>query len=47
MSSDLDGEDHEILDSLKEMLEGAKESESVFFMNLRKSQRLKKILHMD
>ena len=29
MSSDLDGEDYEILDILKEMLEGSKESESV------------------
>ena len=29
VSSDLDGEDYEILDILKEMLEGSKESESV------------------
>ena len=29
MSSDLDGEDYEILNILKEMLDGAKESENV------------------
>ena len=29
VSSDLDGEDHEILNILKEMLEGSKEFESV------------------
>ena len=29
MSSDLDGDDYEILDILKEMPDGAKESESV------------------
>ena len=38
MSSDLDGEDCEILDILKEMLEGSKESESVIPESKKKSE---------
>ena len=41
MSSDLDGEDYEILDILKEMLEGSKESESVIPESKKNSEVMK------
>ena len=45
VSSDLDREYNEILNILKEMLEGSKESESVI-LEFKKSQRLRKIQHL-
>ena len=41
VSSDLDGEDYEILDILKEMLEGSKESESVIPESKKNSEVMK------
>ena len=41
MSSDLDGEDYEILNILKEMLDGAKESESVIPKFKKRSEVMK------